>query len=82
MSKVRVGIVQMSCVKDKASNLQKAIEKTREAVAKGAQIVCLQELFTSLYFCDVEEYDNFLLAESIPGPATESLQVLQGKTGS
>jgi N-carbamoylputrescine amidase len=76
MSKVRVGIVQMSCVKDKASNLQKAIEKTREAVSKGAQIVCLQELFTSLYFCDVEDYDNFLLAESVPGPTTEGLQVL------
>jgi len=67
-------MVQMSCVKDKTANFQKAIEKIREAVSKGAQIVCLQELFTSLYFCDVEDYDNFLLAESIPGPATETLQ--------
>jgi N-carbamoylputrescine amidase len=74
MSKVRVGTVQMSCVKDKQANLQKAIQKINEAVAKGAQIVCLQELFTSLYFCDTEDYDNFLLAESIPGPATEALQ--------
>jgi N-carbamoylputrescine amidase len=74
MSKVKVGIVQMSCVKDKADNLQKAVEKIHEAVAKGAQIVCLQELFTSLYFCDTEDYDNFQLAESIPGPVTEVLQ--------
>ena len=57
----------MTCVKDKRNQLvKKAIEKVREAAAKGAQIVCLQELFTSLYFCDVEDYDNFDLAEAIP----------------
>src|SRR5450432_45536 len=76
MSKVRVGIVQMSCVQDKNTNLQKALEKIREAVSKGAQIVCLQELFTSLYFCDTENYDHFGLAESIPGPSTETLQAI------
>jgi N-carbamoylputrescine amidase len=76
MSKVRVGLVQMSCVKDKPSNFQKALEKIREAASHGAQIICLQELFTSLYFCDVEDYDNFLLAESIPGQSTETLQAI------
>jgi N-carbamoylputrescine amidase len=76
MTKVKIGIVQMSCVKDKSSNFQKALEKIREAASHGAQIVCLQELFTSLYFCDVENYDNFLLAESIPGKSTEALQVI------
>ena len=76
MGKVKVGIMQMSCVNDKAANLKKAIEKIQEAISKGAQIVCLQELFTTLYFCDVENYDNFLLAESIPGPATETLQAI------
>jgi N-carbamoylputrescine amidase len=74
MTKVKVGIVQMSCVKDKTVNFQKAVEKIKEAVKKGAQIVCLQELFTSLYFCDVEDYNNFQLAEPIPGPSTETLQ--------
>src|SRR6478735_8089993 len=74
MSKVKVGLVQMSCSSNKEINLQKAIQKIKEAAAKGAQIVCLQELFTSLYFCDVEDYENFLLAESVPGPATETLQ--------
>src|ERR1700761_7827669 len=76
MSKVKVGIVQMSCTADKQSNLQKAIAKVREAAKKGAQIVCLQELFTSLYFCDEENYDNFKLAEAIPGPSTDELSKL------
>lgn len=73
MSKVKVGLVQMSCVKDAQPNLDKAIAGIRDAAAKGAQIVCLQELFTSLYFCDVEDYENFKLAETIPGPTTDSL---------
>ena len=47
MAKVKVGLVQMSCVTDKQANLNKAVEKIKEAAAKGAQIVCLQELFTS-----------------------------------
>jgi len=80
MAKVKVGIVQMSCTDDKQANLQKAIEKIKEAAAKGAQIVCLQELFTSLYFCDVEDYDNFNLAESIPGPSTEALSKIAKET--
>ena len=73
MTKVKVGIVQMGCVADKATNLEHAIEGIRKAKQSGAQIICLQELFTSLYFCDEENYDNFSLAESIPGPSTESL---------
>jgi N-carbamoylputrescine amidase len=75
MSIVNVGLVQMSCSNEKQLNLQKAIQQIRVAAAKGAQIVCLQELFTSLYFCDVEDYDNFLLAEAIPGPSTEALSL-------
>ena len=63
----------MSCVADKAANLSKTIEQVRAAASKGAQIICLQELFTSLYFCDVEDHDNFLLAEAIPGPSTDAL---------
>jgi len=74
--KVKVGLVQVSCTKDKNENLQKHIEKIREAAQKGAQIVCLQELFLSLYFCDVEEYENFNLAEAIPGPTTVAFETL------
>jgi N-carbamoylputrescine amidase len=76
MSKVKTGIVQMTCTSDKQDNLYKAILKIREAAEKGAQIVCLQELFTSLYFCDEENYDNFNLAEAIPGPSTNELAVV------
>ncbi len=81
MSKVKVALVQMSCTSDKDENLQKAIDKTREAAAQGAQIVCFQELFTSLYFCDEENYDNFLLAESIPGSTTNRLSDLAKELG-
>ncbi len=73
MSKVNIGLVQMSCIADKTANLEKAVSKIREAAAKGAQIICLQELFTSLYFCDTEDYENFKLAEPVPGPSTDAL---------
>ena len=73
MAKVNVGLIQMSCTADKNQNLSKAILKIREAASKGAEIICLQELFTSLYFCDVEDYNNFNLAEPVPGPTSEAL---------
>ncbi len=63
----------MSCVKEAQPNLEKAIAGIRDAAKGGAQIVCLQELFTSLYFCDVEDYENFKLAEAIPGATTDTL---------
>lgn len=82
MSKnVNIGLVQMSCSADVEANIQKAIDGIREAAQKGAQIVCLQELFTSLYFCDVEDHHNFSLAEAIPGPTTNRLGELAGELG-
>jgi N-carbamoylputrescine amidase len=81
MRNVKVGLVQMSCDADKSSNLTKAIEGVKKAADGGAQIVCLQELFTSLYFCDVEDYENFKLAEPIPGPSTEALQKVAKEKG-
>lgn len=71
----------MSCTSNREVNLQKAIDKTREAAAQGAQIVCFQELFTSLYFCDEENYDNFQLAETIPGETTDLLSALAEQLG-
>ena len=71
--KINIGLVQMACSADVEANVQKAIVGIREAARKGAQIVCLQELFRSLYFCDVEDHHNFSLAEAIPGPTTEQL---------
>ena len=81
MSKVKIGLVQMKCVADKAANLDHAIEGIRSTHAQGAQIICLQELFTSLYFCDEENYDHFALAESIPGPSTERLAEVAKELG-
>ena len=66
----RVGLVQMSCSRSPGENLEKAAAKVREAAARGAQIICLQELFRSQYFCREEKADLFDLAEPIPGPAT------------
>ena len=63
----------MSSSLDPAENLQKAVEKTRKAARQGAQIICLQELFRSQYFCREENADLFDLAETIPGPSTEAL---------
>lgn len=81
MRNVKVGLVQMSCIADVEANVEKAIAKTREAAASGAQIVCLQELFKSLYFCDVEDHANFNLGEAIPGPTTERFGELAKELG-
>lgn len=62
----------MSCTASKEENTRKAMQLTREAAAKGAKIVCLQELFSSLYFCDTEDYAHFALADTIPGPVTDA----------
>jgi len=70
---VKVGLVQMSCEQKPEANLKKAIARIGEAANKGAQIVCLQELFRSQYFCQTEDIELFKLAETIPGPTTESL---------
>ena len=70
---VNVGLVQMTCGDDSGTNLAKAIQRIEEAARHGAQIVCLQELFSSLYFCQREDTNAFQLAESIPGPTTEAL---------
>lgn len=76
MSTIKIGLVQMSCEANKSLNLSKAIKNIKQAAAQGAQIICLQELFTSLYFCDVEDHANFLLAETVPGPTSDVLSSL------
>src|SRR5689334_7137765 len=79
--KFRVGLVQMSCALDPNENLEKARWRVREAAARGAQIVCLQELFRSQYFCREENAELFALAEPIPGPTTETLGELARELG-
>ncbi len=70
---VQVGLVQMSCTADPVHNLQKAVAKIREAAKQGAEVVCLQELFRTLYFCQREDVGFFNLAEPIPGPTSDAL---------
>jgi len=70
---VTLGLVQMNCVESPARNLETAVEKTRAAARDGAQIVCLQELFPSRYFCQVNDPKFFELAEAVPGPTSEAL---------
>jgi N-carbamoylputrescine amidase len=74
--KFRVGLIQMSAGPDPEQNQQRAIEKIREAAGRGAQIVCLPELFQTQYFCQREDTALFDLAEPVPGPTTETLSAL------
>jgi N-carbamoylputrescine amidase len=71
--KFRVGLVQMRCTPDPAQNLQTALERIEHAAKKGAQVVCLPELFRTQYFCQREDAALFDLAETIPGPTTEAI---------
>ncbi|MEP7177014.1 MAG: carbon-nitrogen hydrolase [Gemmatimonadales bacterium] len=78
---VVLGLVQHACAVEPADNMRRAAAGVREAAASGAQIICLQELFRSQYFCQVEDHRFFDLAESIPGPSTESLAALAAELG-
>ena len=68
-----VGLVQMTAEPIREANLEKAIAHIREASRQGAQIICLQEIFASPYFCQEENHDWFDTAEEIPGPTTGEL---------
>lgn len=76
-----VGLVQMRCEPEPAKNLDRAVAGIHQAAQAGAQIVCLQELFRSPYFCQKEDPDTFELAEPIPGPSTERLAEAAGQAG-
>ncbi len=78
---VTIGLPQLRIEADPKRNLSHAIERIREAAARGAQIVCTPELFTSRYFCQVEDHAFFRLAEPVPGPTTERLGALAAELG-
>ena len=67
----RVGLVQMACTEAVRDNHAAAVDGIRDAAGRGAQIVCLQELFATPYFCQTEDAARFDLAEPIPGPSSE-----------
>ena len=71
-----IGIVQDAAGPDPQANVEHASRLVREAARQGAQIVCLKELFNSLYFCKSQQCDRFELAEPVPGPTTTAMQAL------
>lgn len=75
-NRLKIALIQMKCAQDKETNLRKAVDRIKEAAGEGARIVCLQELFATQYFCREEAHENFMLAETIPGPTTEVLSAL------
>jgi len=77
----KVGLIQMACAPSTEENMAKAVDQIREAARKGAQIVCLQELFRSQYFCQVENTIHFSLAESLNGPTATTLRPLAKELG-
>lgn len=82
MSKIlKVGMVQQSCGKDIAANIDKLELNIRDCAAKGAQLVVLQELHNSVYFCQTEEAAICDLAEPIPGPSTDRFGALAKELG-
>ena len=76
---VRIGLIQSACSADPAANLKKTLALAERAARRGAHIICTQELFRSQYFCQSEDYANFKLAETIPGPSTEAFCKLAKK---
>ena len=78
---LRVGLVQMRCSADADENLAKALAGIEDAATRGAQLVVLQELFRTPYFCQAEEQTRFDLAESIPGPTTEAVAKVAAARG-
>jgi N-carbamoylputrescine amidase len=76
---VTVGLIQMRTIGNPDTNMARTVAGIKAAAQKGAQIVCLQELFRSHYFCQSEDQRNFRLAETIPGPTSETLAALAGE---
>ena len=74
-----VALIQMSCDADPAWNVRTAIDQIARAARGGAKLICLPELFRSLYFCQKQDYKCFQLAEPIPGPTTQLLSTVAKK---
>ncbi|ALC16948.1 putative amidohydrolase [Desulfuromonas soudanensis] len=81
MNRLIVGLVQQSCSAVRSENIDKSIKGIREAAARGASLVVLQELHTGLYFCQSEDTAVFDQAETIPGPSTATFGALAKELG-
>ena len=71
-----VGIIQDSASSDTSATLLASVARIREAASRGAQIICLKELFNAPYFCKSQKTERFDIAETIPGPTTKTMQAL------
>ena len=78
---MKIALIQKSRTSDIENNIQTLKESIKEAAINGAELVVLQELHNSLYFCQVESTDNFDLAEPIPGPSTEFFRNVAKESG-
>src|SRR5512143_3130467 len=76
-----IGIIQDAASDDAEATVAARIERIREAADRGAQIVCLKELFNAPYFCKSERCERFDLAEPIPGPTTDRMQMVAQERG-
>jgi agmatine deiminase len=79
MNKVTIGLIQAFVTDNTGLNLQKTLDKAREAIAKGAKIICLQELYRTIYFPQEERSDAAYFAETIPGESTDAFADLARK---
>ena len=77
----KAGLVQMAMSSNPEENVARAVEKVREAAAKGAEVVCLPEMYRTPYFCQSEDHENFALAETVPGPSCEALGAAARQAG-
>src|SRR3954462_973263 len=68
-----VGIIQDAASNDTKANVELSIQRVREAAQRGAQIICLKELFNAPYFCKSQQCERFDIAEAIPGPTTDAM---------
>jgi len=81
MRELKIGILQQHNIADTKKNIERLAENITDLAQRGAELVVLQELHNSLYFCQTEDVNNFDLAEPIPGPSTDFYGELARKLG-
>jgi N-carbamoylputrescine amidase len=78
---LKLGLIQMRCSTNQKENIDRAEARVREAAAGGAKIICLPEIFSTIYFCQVEDHKYFELAEEVPGPTISRFKALAAEIG-
>ncbi len=81
MNRVTIGLIQTSVTKDPNRNLEKALQKAEEAISRGAKIICLPELYRTVYFPQAEHADASRFSETIPGESTDAFSIMAQKHG-